>query len=65
MKPRVEDNKFGRKDDVGEDEVHNKGELDNPNIEMIEMKRNIIARMIDVTSVVGKATLHEIVKPEK
>ena len=65
MEPKVEDKKVGREVNVGKDEVHSKGELDNPNIKMIEKKRNIVVRMTDVTSVGGKAILHKIAKPRK
>ena len=40
---------------MGEDEVYREGELDNPSIEMIEKRRNIVTKMIDVTSVARKA----------
>ena len=63
MKLQIED-KIGREADVGEDEVYSNGELNNPNIEVIEKKRNIVIRIIDVTSVAEKATLHKIVKPK-
>ena len=50
---------------MGEDEVCNEGELDNPNIKLIEKKRNIITRMIDVINAAGKITLHKIVEAER
>ncbi|KAJ1380743.1 gag-polypeptide of LTR copia-type [Sesbania bispinosa] len=52
--------KVGREVDM--EEVHNEGEQDNPDIGMIERKRDIVAKTIDVTSVAGKVTLLEIVE---
>ena len=60
VKPQVEDTKVGREANVGEVKVYSEWELDNLDTEMMEKKRNIVARMINATSVVGKATLHEI-----
>ena len=62
VKSQVEDNNIGREANVGKDEVHSKREQDNPNIEITKKKRNIVVKMIDVTSVSRKTTLHEIVE---
>ena len=50
---------------MGKDEVYSERELDNANIEMIEMKRNIVVKIPDVTSVARNVTLQEIVEPRK
>lgn len=51
--------------EVDKEEVHNEGKQNNSDVEMIEKKRDIAAKIIDATSVARKVNLHKNVELRK